>query len=145
MTKYIDQERAKWWPVSPELLAQYKDGTHTTKDSDGSLFWYQNDQLHRDLDKPAVIGASGALLWCQNDLWHRDEDKPAAIGADGSLAWWQNGGRHRFRGPAVIKPDGTLEWWVNGENITQEVRKWLNRKPWHGTPEQIAEFQLRFT
>ena len=145
MTKYIEQEQTKYWPVSAELMAQYKDGSHTYA-FNGRLFWQnQNVQRHRDGDKPALIGADGSLEWYQYDKLHRDEDLPAVIGKDGQLEWYQNGKLHRFSGPAVIYPDGTHHWWVNDENITREVKAWLNKKPWRGTPEQIFEFQLRFT
>ena len=76
---------------------------------------------------------------------HRDGDKPAISGADGYLGWCLNGERHRSRGPAVIHPNGKLEWWINGQYITPEVNEWLAGEEWRGTPEQIFEFQLRFT
>ena len=144
MITYADKERAKYWPVSPELMAQYRDGTHTEKDIDGNLFWMQNGLVHRDSDKPARIDRDGSLWW-ENVLPHRDDDKPAWISKSGELGWFQNGQRHRLHGPARIYPDGRLEWWINGENITQEVNAWLAGEEWLGTPEQIFEFQLRFT
>ena len=144
MTKYITQELARYWPISRKLMAQYCDGTHTRKDRNG-LSWYQNNNWHRDGDKPAYIHADGSLEWFQNGELHRDGDKPAGIYADGSLFWYKNGQLHRFGGPALINPDGTLEWVIYDENITPEVRKWLNKKRWRGTTEQIVEFQLRFT
>ena len=126
-------------------MAQYKDGLHTEKYKNGTLGWWKNGQYHRDGDLPAVITANVRVEWRQNGELHRDGDKPAYIDANGNLQWWQNGQTHRICGPAVIWADGTLEWWINGEEITQEVRAWLNRKRWRGTPEQIVEFQLRFT
>lgn len=144
MTKYTTQERAKYWPVSPELMAQYRDGTHNENDRYGLYWTNQECQRHRDSDKPALIWSDGTLIWYQNGQLHRDGDKPAHISADGGLWWCQNGQRHRFCGPAVIKPDGTLEWWINHKNITQEVNKWLDGEEWRGTPLQIFEFQLRF-
>ena len=145
MTKYITQERAKYLPISRKLMAKYKDGLHTHKNSFGGLYWNKNGLLHRNDDKPAVIDVDGTLQWRQNGQLHRDGDKPAFIGSNWTLDWCQNGNRHRACGPAVIYSDGKLEWWINDENITLEVKKWLNRKRWRGTPEQIAEFQLRFT
>ena len=144
MTKYIDQERAKYWPVSPELMVQYDDGSHTEKDRYGDLIWKKNGKLHRDGDKPARIDRDGHLVWYQNGLYHRDGDKPATIWADGTLEWFQNNLRHRFSGPAVIYASDKLEWWINYENITKEVNEWLAGEEWQGTPEQIFEFQLRF-
>lgn len=144
MSNYAAQERAKWWPVPAELMAQYCDGSHTDKNWNGSLGWWQNDRHHRDGDLPAVIFAHGSLLWYQNGLIHRDGDKPAVIGAYGELGWWQNNQRHRICGPAVIYAKCKLEWWINGEEITQEVNEWLADEEWQGTPEQIERFQRRF-
>jgi hypothetical protein len=142
--EYWHNEKKKYWPVSAELMAKYLDGTHTRKDSDGTLHWEKNDLLHRGRDKPAVIYANGTLIWWQNDQIHRDGDRPAVILADGGLSWWQNGNQHRSCGPAKIKTEGQREWWINDEDITREVRVWLARKRWRSTPEQIAEFKLRF-
>ena len=145
MTKYIKQERARYWHVSPELLAQYKDGTNTTTDKYGLYWRNKNGQFHRDGDLPAYIGRNGTLQWYQNGKWHRDGDKPAIIYPEGGLRWYQNGQYHRLHGPAVIRLNGTLEWWINHKHSTQEVNAWLDGKEWRGTPEQIFEFQLRFS
>ena len=145
MTKYIEKERAKYWPISRKLMAQYKDGSHTEKDRNGNLIWKQNGLLHRDGDKSAYIGCEGTSVWYQNGSIHRNGDKPAFIDADGTLQWRQNGQLHRFGGPAVIYPNSKREWYWRGEEITQEVDEWLNGEEWKGTPEQIVEFQLRFT
>jgi hypothetical protein len=143
-TKYAQTERAKYWPVSAELMAEYKNGTQTYETMHGTLHWEKNDLLHRDGDQPAVIDVVGNLYWYQNNLLHRDEDRPARIDENSLLLWYQNNKWHRSSGPAVIYPSGTLEWWINGEDITLEVRKWLARTKWQGTPEQITEFKLRF-
>jgi hypothetical protein len=166
--EYWRNEKASYWPVSSELMAKYLDGTQTHRRADDTLLWcknglhhrdgdrpawinthddliwWQNGERHRDGDKPAFIGADSSLRWYQNGWLHRDGDRPAVIYADGSLAWWKNGLRHRTSGPAVIKSDGDLEWQINGTDITREVREWLAWTKWQGTPEQTAEFKLRF-
>ena len=142
MSKYIDKERARYWPISRKLMAQYNDGSHSNI-NDFGLYWYQNGLAHRDGDLPACISPKGTLIWYQNAKAHRDGDLPAVIHWDGRLEWWRNNKRHRCCGPAIIY-NSVLEWCINGQDITQDVRKWLNRKPWRGTPEQITEFQLRF-
>ena len=145
MTKYITQERARYWPITSELMAQYKDGSHTGKYG-GNLHWKdQHAQYHRDGDKPAIISRDGTLEWYQRHLLHRDGDKPAIIQANGALVWYQNNLVHRSHGPAIIYSDGKREWCINNKNITLEVNEWLAGEEWHGTPEQIAEFQLRFS
>ena len=145
MSNYAEQERAKWWPVSPELMAQYRDGSHYYEDSNGALYWKnKNDRCHRDGDKPAYIGRY-ILEWCQDGQQHRDGDRPAIIYAeDGNLFWCQHGQTHRLCGPAVIYGD-KLEWVIYDENITQEVNEWLAGEEWQGTPEQVERFQRRFT
>jgi hypothetical protein len=126
-------------------LVQYKDGTHVKKKKCGTLTWLKNNLVHRDEDKPAAILPSDTLAWYQNGKQHRDGDKPAIISLNGTLEWWQNDKRHRLCGPAAINSDGTPEWWVNGKNITTELNTWLADQEWQGTPEQITEFQLRFS
>ena len=91
--KYWQNEKKKYWPISKELLAQYKDGTNTEK-FNGDLYWRN-----------------------KNNQMHRDGDKPAYIGRDCNLQWWKNGKLHRFSGPAVIYPSGTREWHWRGEHI----------------------------
>ena len=147
MNSYAKKELARYWPVSVELMAQYCDGSHTcSRIGIHNIYeWQKNNKLHRDDDKPAFIGKKGDVYWYQNGELHRDGDKPAYINPNDSLIWYQNGQMHRSSGPARICPDGTLEWWINNKNITHEVKAWLNRKPWCGTPEQITEFKLRFT
>lgn len=142
MTSYAKKERARYWPISRKLMAHYNDRSHANETSIG-LWWYQNGLAHRDGDKPAYISPKGTLYWYQNAKTHRDGDLPAVIRWNGTLEWWQNNQLHRICGPAVIY-NSVLEWWINGQEITQDVRTWLNRKPWRGTPEQIVEFQLRF-
>jgi hypothetical protein len=118
---YINQaneyraEQNLWWPISSELMASYRDGSHTNKAANGSLIWSKNGYFHRDGDKPAWMWADGSLAWYKNGEWHRDGDKPAEIFADGTLEWWKNGRQHRDGDkPAVIRADGTLEWYKNG-------------------------------
>jgi hypothetical protein len=152
---YRTEERDKWWPVSPELMASYKDGSHTQKLRHGTLQWLKNGKFHRDSDKPAEINAVDELLWCKNDEQHRDGDKPAFIGADGSrqwfkndelhrdgdkpasihargtLEWFKNGEYHRLLGPAVIDQNNNFEWWFKGVKILvksqEEYLQWLEK------------------
>jgi hypothetical protein len=146
MHEYL-KERDLWWPVSPELMASYNDGSHTEKRASGSLGWFINGIRHRDSDKPAEIWATGLLVWYKNGYWHRDGDKPAYIDADGTLEWYKNGERHRTTGPAVIYPNNKYEYWVNDIEITSEVKSWLKTRKYTYpfTPEQQVEFTLTFS
>jgi hypothetical protein len=154
---YRTEERDKWWPVSPELMASYRDGDkparilpdgsliweknglwHRDDDKpariwpDDSLEWWKNGELHRDGDKPAIIYADNKLVWYKNGLRHRDGDKPAMIYADGLLEWVKNSEGHRLVGPAVIDENNNFEWWFKGEEIPvnsqEEYLKWLSDK-----------------
>ena len=90
------------------LLKEYKN-------VDGVQCWYQNGQLHRDNDLPAIIYANGEKVWYQNDQIHRDNDLPAVIYVDGSQFWCQNGQLHRDNDlPAIIHIDGRQSWYKNG-------------------------------
>jgi hypothetical protein len=145
MNDYL-KERELWWPVSPELLASYRDGSHTNKYTDGSLEWCKDGVYHRDGDKPARIYKDGTLVWWKNGKWHRDGDKPAMIYADGTLTWFKNGKQHRTTGPAIIHPNNKHRYWINGVDITKEVKSWLKTRKYKYpfTPEQQVEFVLTF-
>ena len=111
---HYTNERAKYWPVSPKLMASYRDGSHSEEWTDGHMYWRKNDQLHREGDKPAYMGADGRLEWYKNGDYHRDDDKPAMIYADGTLRWFKNGEEHRdVDKPAWIGGDGSLAWFKN--------------------------------
>jgi hypothetical protein len=170
MNEYL-KERELWWPVSPELMASYKDGSQTETNADGKLQWLKNDKLHRDGDQPAIIYADGSLLWYKNGLLHRDGDLPAYIATHGSLVWYKNGllhrdsdkpayiathrkliwykndKKHRTTGPAVINQNKKKEYWVNDLEITSEVESWLKTRKYKApfTPEQQVEFTLTFS
>jgi hypothetical protein len=169
MDDYLKQ-RDLWWPVNKNVIAGYKDGSHSKETAakslewrknrklhrDGdkpawispndTLHWYQNGDPHRDGDKPALIWDDGTLEWFKNGKRHRDYDKPAWIGIDATLEWWKNGERHRVTGPAVINPNNKHRYWINGVEISKEVKSWLKEKKyWYPfTPEQQVEFLLTF-
>jgi hypothetical protein len=167
--KHYLAEKNKWWPISPELMATYKDGTNNYHDevgpywwkngalhrsgdkpaiiyTDGTVAWYKNGKKHRDGDKPAYIRGDGQLQWWKNDKLHRDGDMPAFIGIDDRLEWWRNDRTHRITGPAIIYAKNKYEWYNDGVDITKEVRRWLKTKKYKYpfTPEQQVEFQLTF-
>ena len=158
---YINQanefraERKLWRSVSDELMASYRDGSHTKERLDGSLEWYKNGKLHRDGDLPAAIDADGTLHWYKNGEPHRDDNKPAVIRADGTLEWYKNGDwhrdgdkpvwiwengtliwsknglNHRVLGPAVIDGNNNFKWWFKGGQIPvnsqEEYEEWIHK------------------
>jgi hypothetical protein len=80
------------------------------------VFWYLNDEFHRDCDLPAIEYSDGAKHWYQHGKLHRDNDLPAYIGI-GEKCWYQHGKLHRTTGPAIICSDGTQRWHLNGKQI----------------------------
>ena len=62
---------------------------------DGTLAWFQNNQLHR------TVG-------------------PAVVWPDHVNEWWFKGMRHRIDGPAVEWHGGNKEWWINGVEYTEQ-------------------------
>jgi len=61
-------------------------------DESGTQRCYQNDQLHRDNDQPAIIDSDGRQeCYYQNGQLHRNNDLPALIISDGTKKWYQNG------------------------------------------------------
>jgi hypothetical protein len=64
-------------------------------DTDGSKYWYLNDELHR-------------------------EDGPAVECANGHKRWYLNGKLHRVDGPAVEYTDDSKIWFLNGVVYTKQ-------------------------
>lgn len=101
--------------------------------------WYQHGKQHR-LNGPAIIYGNGDEVWYQNGEIHRDGNKPAITKRDGVRKWYLHGKPCRLSGsanviyadgtqewrneddvvhrdgdlPAIIRPDGTKEWLLNG-------------------------------
>ena len=54
------------------------------------IWYYKNNEIHRDGDIPALIWKSGARAWYKNGQCHRDNDKPSTIFPDGRMFWYEN-------------------------------------------------------
>ena len=81
-----------------------------------NLFWYRNGRIHRDGDKPAIVGSDGGYkAWYKNGLLHRDNDKPAIEYANGDRLWYQNGNVHRDGDQPAIICNGDKFWYRNDE------------------------------
>lgn len=107
--------------------------------------------LTQEIQKHLLDGAvyEQGTGWCWRDRvgqLHRT-DGPAWLNLDGYCEWRIHGRRHRADGPAITMVDGEHEWWVHGQDITAEVEAWMasNDITWPFTPEQQAEFALRWT
>ena len=83
-----------------------------------TIYFYKNDEFHRDGDKPAIIYLNGTQKYYKNGKSHRDGDKPAVIYPNGTKHYYKNGRLHRDRNkPAVIYSNGDKEYWKNGKRI----------------------------
>lgn len=91
-------------------------------DGDKREYWHKNGEIHRDFDKPAVIGRVYKEWW-RNGKLHRDGDKPARVWHTGTLSYWKNGKQHRDGGPALVGANGLREWRLNGKLIKEEIDK----------------------
>jgi len=109
--------------------------------------WYQNGQVHRDGDKPALVHRDGGTReWYQHGMCHREtlDEKglvnPAVIFSDGSKRWKRNGMYHRDDDlPAVTH--GGIEWWVDGVRYCNSGQEWWKNGVRHrdgGNPAVIS-------
>jgi len=88
--------------------------------ANGDTFWYLDDQLHREDDKPAREYTDGTKSWWLNGKLHREDDNPAVEYANGYKAWHLNGKLHRVNGPAIERSDGEKEFWIEGIKYSEE-------------------------
>ena len=87
--------------IKLNLLKEYKKSNTLQQ-------WYQNGQLHRDDDLPAIVNANGSNQWYQNGKLHRDNDLPAIVWENGSKEWFRHGRRYRKNDlPVIMNEDGT--------------------------------------
>lgn len=69
-------------------------------------------------------------VWYQDDQIHRDDDLPAIEFDDGEKRWYQYGKLHRQKGPAIIVANGRSYWFLDGIEVdckTQEEFEKLMR------------------
>lgn len=59
--------------------------------NDGDLYWLNNNnELHRDEDKPAFISKRGQQEFYQHGKLHRGNNLPALIAPNGFRSWYTN-------------------------------------------------------
>jgi len=110
---------SNYWLEQGQLHRQ--DGPAYVNLADDESIWYQRGQKHRE-DGPAVE-CEGDREWFVNGQRHRDPaDGPAIMSDAGSYEYWVKGQRHRdpSEGPAVIGANGYKEYWQNGNPISTE-------------------------
>lgn len=67
------------------------------------------------MTKSKVEVSDGDLCWLnENNEFHRDEDKPAFISKRGQQEFYHHGKLHRGNNlPALIAPNGFRSWYIN--------------------------------
>lgn len=78
-----------------------KDGRY--EDGNGSIWWYLNNQLHRDGDLPAVELSHGTKMWLRHNK------------------------HHRTNGPAIEWAGGEGNWFLEGERIDCKTQEEFER------------------
>jgi hypothetical protein len=101
---------------------------------DGDVYYYKDDQLHRDDDLPAVEFATGTKWWYQNGKEHRDNDLPAVESSDGTKFWLKNDKRHRLAGPAEIYLSGEKCYYIDDKELTPEQ---------HANHPEVKKYRLQ--
>ena len=103
----------------------------------GNKFWFKDDKIHREDDKPAMEFANGAKAWYKNGKWHR-ENGPAIIKCDGTEYYylndvWYSKEDHAIQvsnlkddKPTVKYDSGNKYWYKDGKYHTE--KQWLNRR-----------------
>jgi phage pi2 protein 07 len=71
----------------------------------------------------SLIDKDGDVVYYQNGEVHRDNDLPAIVHADGTKQWQKNGKLHRENGPALIFPDGEGNWYLNQKLYTEQEHR----------------------
>jgi hypothetical protein len=88
----------------------------------GSKEWWQDGELHRDGDKPAVEHCDAR---CFKWYRHREDNKPAIVLANGSFWFYCHGRRHREGNePAARIVTGNqilLLWFTHGRLVKKQV------------------------
>jgi len=68
-----------------------EDGIRVEIDSNGNVFWYNEEGFHRDGDLPAIIWSNETKEWYKNNKKHRDGNKPAVVYKNGAKEYWIDG------------------------------------------------------
>jgi hypothetical protein len=104
--------------------------------------WYWDDCLHRENDRPAVIGTeeeNPSRWWYWKGHLHRNNDQPAIILHNGAMMWYCHGLLHRANDlPASTGPQGALG------HITTEWRQYGALHRDNDAPAQIIQGERMF-
>ena len=91
-----------------------------TVGNDGTRWYNEEGQTHREGDLPAFESNSGNKYWYTNGKLHREGGLPAIESAYGNKYWYTNGKLHREGGlPAIESAYGDKWWYINGERVTE--------------------------
>ena len=139
MTCIVDSAGTQRWR-NKQGQRHRTDGLPAVIYASGRQEWWANGQRHRTDGLPAVIHPNGHRTWWVNGQLYRT-DVPAVIDAGGSQEWYRNGRLHRIDGPAVILSDGSEYWYINHQDITNEVKAWMETQdvvwPWDSSTQTL--------
>ena len=92
------------------------------------------------------VNRFGNKIWRNRRGQLHRTDGPAVIYADGSQFWYRDGQYHRTDGPARIYANESYYWYINDQNITNEVKAWMETQdvtwPWDTSTQTL--FTLTF-
>lgn len=61
----------------------------------GNIDHYNDKNIHRDNDLPAISLIDGSQEYWKNNKRHRGGDKPAIIRTNGEMVWFKNGIKYK--------------------------------------------------
>jgi hypothetical protein len=97
-------------------MTQYIVKTETST----SYFCNEAKTIYPREDGPALVNSDGSEFWYLENQLHR-VGGPACTYGDGLQIWLQYGEKHNLHGPAFIDPvTGVKEYWLYGKYKTKE-------------------------
>ena len=118
------------WEIILIILKQYNDYKYCIRLLVTCKQLYGNKLLVKEIKDYFTkykVDQYGIQHWYFNGKLHRDNDKPAIVGSDRYKVWYLNGKCHREYGPARIWPNESKEWWLYGKYYTEE-KYWIEMK-----------------
>jgi len=108
------EKKSKYWVDNQNQLHRDNDKPAAIY-KNGQKEWYQHGKLWRGDDKPSITWHDGSSFWYTDDKLHREGDNPAVVKASGTKEWYKNDLRHRDNGPALIRSNGQQSWYKHGK------------------------------
>jgi hypothetical protein len=109
---------------APDIMRCFRSNQHFVYTNifsryDMQLSTYTEYQQYLDIANATVDAVT--LYWYRQNVIHRDNDRPAIVRYDNTQEWYTDGARHRLDRPAVIWANGRREWWRSGMYLRMDV------------------------